>query len=174
MASNKKNTLFQRWLLPGFLFQSVIIGGGYATGRELVGNRFGIAPVYGTITMVIIIGTLVFYGTAIIEKVLAGWSFLLYAVYAVLIWSFLSEFGHKIPVVLATDDMSGPWVMSTIRYVALTATAVTMILFCVRHMECRRDQRANRSCVPRAIDLNAALAATDNSDVDSFLRRCSR
>tara|TARA_R110002049_G_scaffold272614_1_gene450212 strand:+ start:5289 stop:6125 length:837 start_codon:yes stop_codon:yes gene_type:complete len=111
---------------------------GSASG-ELVGNRFGLAPVYGTITMVIIIGTLVFYGTAIIEKVLAGWSFLLYAVYAVLIWSFLSEFGHKIPAVLATDDMSGPWVMSTIRYVALTATAATMILFCVRHMECRRD-----------------------------------
>lgn len=218
LAKNKKNTLFQRWLLPGFLFQSVIIGGGYATGRELVefflsvgplaglisilavtvtfsftlsvafelarvtraydyrtffkqilgpawflfeivylalvilviavlgsasgelvGYRLGIAPVIGTITMVVVVGILVFYGTTIIEKVLAGWSFLLYAVYAVLIWSFLSKFGHKVPAVLATDDMSGPWVMGTIRYVALTATAVTMILFCVRHMESRRD-----------------------------------
>ncbi len=27
---------FARWFLPGFVFQSVIIGGGYATGRELV------------------------------------------------------------------------------------------------------------------------------------------
>src|SRR5581483_684203 len=26
---------FQRYLLPGFVFQSVIIGGGYATGREM-------------------------------------------------------------------------------------------------------------------------------------------
>ncbi len=218
MTENKKNTLFQRWLLPGFLFQSVIIGGGYATGRELVefflsvgplaglvsilavtvafsftlsvafelarmtraydyrtffkqllgpawfvyeivyialvilviavlgsasgelvGYRLGVAPVIGTITMVALIGILVFYGTTIIEKALAGWSFLLYATYAVLIWSFLSKFGHKIPAVLATDDMSGPWVMGTIRYVAFTATAVTMILFCVRHMESRRD-----------------------------------
>lgn len=218
MDNNKKNSLFQRWLLPGFLFQSLIIGGGYATGRELVefflsmgplaglisillvtvtfsftlsvafelarvtraydyrtffkqilgpawlayeivfvalvvlviavlgsasgelvGSRLGIAPVFGTITFALIIGILVFYGTAIIEKALAGWSFVLYAVYAVLIWSFLSEFGHKIPAVLATDDLSGPWVMGSVRYVALTATAVTMMLFCVRHMESRRD-----------------------------------
>lgn len=218
MTTDKKNTLFQRWLLPGFLFQSVIIGGGYATGRELVefflsagplgglisilavtvcfsvtlaiafevsrltksydyrtffkrllgpawfvyeivyialiilviavlgsasgelvSSRMGIEPVIGTVTMAVLIGILVFYGTAVIEKVLAGWSFLLYAVYAILIWSFLSKFGHKIPAVLATDDLSGAWVTGTIRYVALNGTAVTLILFCVRHMESRRD-----------------------------------
>jgi uncharacterized membrane protein YkvI len=218
LAPDKKNSLFQRWLLPGFLFQSVIIGGGYATGRELVefflstgplgglisilavtvifsftlavafelaratktydyrtffkqilgpawflyeivyvalvilviavlgsasgelvSSRLGVPSVIGTVTMIALIGILVFFGTTIIEKVLAGWSFLLYAVYAVLIWAFLSKFGHRIPAVLATDDLSGPWVMGTIRYVALTATAVTMILFCVRHMESRRD-----------------------------------
>jgi uncharacterized membrane protein YkvI len=218
LRDTKKNTLFQRWLLPGFLFQSVIIGGGYATGRELVefflsagplggllsilavtvsfsftlaiafelsrqtrtydyrtffkqllgpawfvyeivyvalvmlviavlgaasgelvSAHMGIEPVVGTVTMMVVIGVLVFYGTPIIEKVLAGWSFLLYAVYAVLIWAYLSKFGHKIPAVLAADDLSGPWVTGTIRYVALVVTAVTMILFCVRHMESRRD-----------------------------------
>ena len=30
------NTVFQRIWLPGFLFMGVLIGGGYATGRELV------------------------------------------------------------------------------------------------------------------------------------------
>ena len=29
-------TWFQRYLLPGFAFKAVVIGGGYATGRELV------------------------------------------------------------------------------------------------------------------------------------------
>ena len=28
--------LFNKYLLPGFIFQSLIIGGGYGTGRELV------------------------------------------------------------------------------------------------------------------------------------------
>ena len=27
---------FKKHLLPGFIFQSVVIGGGYGTGRELV------------------------------------------------------------------------------------------------------------------------------------------
>jgi len=30
------STWFQRYLLPGFAFKAVVIGGGYATGRELV------------------------------------------------------------------------------------------------------------------------------------------
>ncbi len=29
------STRFQRWILPGFAFKAVVIGGGYATGREL-------------------------------------------------------------------------------------------------------------------------------------------
>ena len=29
------STWFQRFLLPGFAFKAVVIGGGYATGREL-------------------------------------------------------------------------------------------------------------------------------------------
>ena len=29
------SSLFQRYLLPGFAFKAVVIGGGYATGREL-------------------------------------------------------------------------------------------------------------------------------------------
>lgn len=216
--SGNGNTLFQRWFLPGFLFQSVIIGGGYATGRELVefflsagplggllsisivtvvfsvcmavafelsrltrsydyrtffkqllggawfiyeilflalmllvlavlgaasgelvSRHLGLPPVVGTVTLMASIGLLVFWGTSVIEKALAGWSILLYAVYAVLIFAYLSKFGYKLPEILAADDLSGPWVMSTIRYTGYTLTAVTMILFCVRHMESRRD-----------------------------------
>ncbi|MES2772187.1 MAG: type II secretion system protein, partial [Pseudomonadota bacterium] len=31
----RQSTWFQRFLLPGFAFKAVVIGGGYATGREL-------------------------------------------------------------------------------------------------------------------------------------------
>ena len=30
------NDFFRRYLLPGFVFEAAVIGGGYATGRELV------------------------------------------------------------------------------------------------------------------------------------------
>ena len=32
----KVKNAFQKYLLPGFVFQSVVVGGGYGTGRELV------------------------------------------------------------------------------------------------------------------------------------------
>ena len=31
-----KSSFFQKYLLPGFVFQSLMIGGGYGTGREIV------------------------------------------------------------------------------------------------------------------------------------------
>jgi uncharacterized membrane protein YkvI len=34
-ASSSDSSWFQRYLLPGFAFKAVVIGGGYATGREL-------------------------------------------------------------------------------------------------------------------------------------------
>lgn len=34
-AEGRPSTWFQRFLLPGFAFKAVVIGGGYATGREL-------------------------------------------------------------------------------------------------------------------------------------------
>ena len=36
MGVTSRSTWVERWLLPGFAFKAVVIGGGYATGRELV------------------------------------------------------------------------------------------------------------------------------------------
>ncbi|WP_417464852.1 hypothetical protein [Kordiimonas sp.] len=40
---------FKKYLLPGFVFQSVVIGGGYATGRELVEFFFSSGPLGGVL-----------------------------------------------------------------------------------------------------------------------------
>ncbi|GAA4818913.1 hypothetical protein GCM10023232_14720 [Sphingosinicella ginsenosidimutans] len=44
---SKAPSLFQRLILPGFAFKAVIIGGGYATGRELVQFFFPSGPLGG-------------------------------------------------------------------------------------------------------------------------------
>lgn len=45
MPDSKKNksNIFERYILPGIILQSVLLGGGYATGREIVtyGAKFG-------------------------------------------------------------------------------------------------------------------------------------
>ncbi len=44
---------FQRFLLPGFAFKAVVIGGGYATGRELAEFFLGSGPQGGLMGMVL-------------------------------------------------------------------------------------------------------------------------
>jgi len=46
-----QSSFFQRYLLPGFVFQSIVIGGGYATGRELVQYFLKFGPGGGLLAM---------------------------------------------------------------------------------------------------------------------------
>ena len=41
--------LFRKYFLPGLIFQSVVIGGGYATGRELIEFFFAAGPIGGVL-----------------------------------------------------------------------------------------------------------------------------
>lgn len=45
------SSFYQRYLLPGLAFQSVVIGGGYATGRELIEFFAGAGPAGGLLGM---------------------------------------------------------------------------------------------------------------------------
>lgn len=46
-------SIFKRYFLPGFVFQSVVIGGGYATGRELVEFFFPAGIIGGLMAMMV-------------------------------------------------------------------------------------------------------------------------
>jgi uncharacterized membrane protein YkvI len=49
-----KASFFKKYLLPGFVFQSVVIAGGYGTGRELVEYFLNYGPVGGLLGMILI------------------------------------------------------------------------------------------------------------------------
>ncbi len=212
------STTFQRIWLPGFLFQSVIIGGGYATGRELVefflsngplggllgmlaatgafsvltamsfelarmsksyayrsffhqllgkgwflyeiayallgllvlavigaaageivAEHLGLETSSGTVSLMVLIGVLVFWGTKLIEKVLAGWSFVLYITYGVFVLFYLLEHGGNLGAALSADTLDGAWVIGSVKYIGYSMSVVPIILFCVQHMQSRRD-----------------------------------
>jgi uncharacterized membrane protein YkvI len=212
------NSTFQRIWLPGFLFQSVIIGGGYATGRELVefflsngpmagllgmlaaagafsvltalsfelarmsrsyayrsffhqllgkgwflyelayallgllvlavigaaageivAEHLGLASSSGTVSLMVLIGVLVFWGTKLIEKVLAGWSFVLYITYGIFVLFYLLEHGGNLGDAFRADTIQGDWMLGSLKYIGYSMSVVPIILFCVKHMESRRD-----------------------------------
>jgi uncharacterized membrane protein YkvI len=211
---------FNRIWLPGFMLQSVVTGGGYATGRELVEFFLSTGPVggllgmlvatalfslvsilcfelarltgsfnyrsffgvllgrawflyeigyvvlgvlvlaviaaatsemlaahvgldraAGTVLLLIPIAALVFWGTSLIEKAFAAWSFLLFAVYAVLVALYLWRFAGALPASLAHAPQAG-WFANGVRYFGYNAAVIPLVLFSVRHMTSRRDALA--------------------------------
>ncbi|MEZ5426060.1 MAG: hypothetical protein R2747_07340 [Pyrinomonadaceae bacterium] len=50
---SKASEVFQRFFLPGLIFQSVLVGGGYATGRELVEFFLSSGPWGGLLGMIV-------------------------------------------------------------------------------------------------------------------------
>ncbi|HEY2751296.1 hypothetical protein [Phenylobacterium sp.] len=50
---SEKTSWFQRWLLPGLAFKAVVIGGGYATGRELASYFLPSGPRGGLYAMLL-------------------------------------------------------------------------------------------------------------------------
>ncbi len=49
-----KSSFFKKYLLPGFVFQSVVIAGGYGTGRELIEYFLNYGPVGGILGMLLV------------------------------------------------------------------------------------------------------------------------
>jgi uncharacterized membrane protein YkvI len=231
-----KRSLFNRLFLPGFLLQSIVIGGGYATGRELVefflsagpvGGVFGmlVATVlfsiasalcfefarltrsfnyrsffgallgpgwflyeiaYGVLGLLVLaviaaaagemiavhwawprtagillliapIGLLVFRGTALIEKVLAAWSFVLYATYVVLVVLYLHRYGGDLADIYAASPAAAGWFARGVKYFGYNLAVIPLVLFCVPHMRSRGDAIAAGLLAGPLVMLPAAM-----------------
>jgi len=209
---------FRRYILPGFIFQSVVIGGGYATGRELVefflpagplggvlglmvaGLAFGVVlaagfefarvhaaydyrgfcrallgrcwvifeiaflallllilavigaaagelarvnlglpALTGTLGLMAAIALLTFKGTATIQRVLAGWSVLLYAVYLLLFGATFALSGDAIAANFSASAVSEGWAMNGVSYAGYNLAVLPAMLFAVAHLGRRRE-----------------------------------
>ncbi|MDG1708056.1 MAG: hypothetical protein P8H03_04800 [Emcibacteraceae bacterium] len=211
-------TFFQRYLLPGLIYQSVIIAGGYATGREIVEfffgagplggllgilvamiiwsvslaacfelaritksfdyqtyfsqtlgrfsvlfeiaymlqiilvisivgaasgelleENYGIAAIWGTTTMMVSVGILVFFGSSIIEKFLSAWSILLYFAYAGFVVMCFNVFGDKISNTFENVPVGDGWFMGGLTYAGYNLATIPAVLFCIRHISTRKE-----------------------------------
>ncbi|UCF18685.1 MAG: hypothetical protein JSU87_12140 [Gemmatimonadota bacterium] len=214
-----RTAFFRRYLLPGFVFQSVVIAGGYGTGRELAEFFLTYGPLGGILAMLLVstviwsavcaasyefarvfrsydyrsffthlmgrgwflyevgyfallaiilaviaaaagsilqetfalpyaagvlgimtaVGFLVFRGSTTIARVLATWSFVLYAVYIILvIWS-VAEFGPEIRAAFAGGEAGAGWLVGGVRYAAYNLAIIPAVFFALRDVETRRQ-----------------------------------
>ena len=209
---------FNKYLLPGFIFQSLIIGGGYGTGRELVEFFLSAGPIYGLVNMAIatiiwsvvlavcfefsrmgnhyeyrsflksilgkgwiayeylyliglvlvvsvmgsasgeifseifdvkeivgvmimmvLVGLIVFYGTQLVENVLSIWSIILYAAFITMFIVVFKMFGSDITASFSLQSEGPSLVMGGLKYAAYNIGLAPAILFCVRHLDTRKE-----------------------------------
>lgn len=210
---------FRRYVMPGLVFQGVLIGGGYGTGREIVEYfmRFGplggvlglfavTLPVWalilavtfefarkfqtydyrsllmkllgrywvsfelffvsllvivlavvgsasgvllrdflgipyfvGVVMMLGAVGFLTFKGSGLIEKSFSVWSIFIYLVYLSFLVVSMLRFGGTISANLASGEALPGWALGGFKYGLYNMCVAPAILFCVRHIETRRQ-----------------------------------
>lgn len=212
------NSFFQKYLLPGFIFQSLIIGGGYGTGRELVeffltegpiaglvnmavatiiwsvvlsvcfelarlghqyeyrsfirgllgrgwigyeilyffglilvvsvmgsasgeiiNDMFNISNIIGIVLMMFLVGTIVFFGSTFIEKLLSFWSIVLYCIFIIMFLLVFTKSFDLIGSSFRLQPSSPNWMIGGIKYAAYNIGLAPAILFCVRHIESKKE-----------------------------------
>jgi len=210
---------FQRFILPGLAFKAVVIGGGYATGREIaeffvpagpwggiaamavatviwclvcavtfvfarrlrerdyrsffrallgrawpvfeiayllfvvlilavfgaaagaIGSAlFGVAPIVGTLCLMVAIALSVAFGNKSVERVFTWVSVLLYGVYAAFVLFALSAFGDRISQTFASaDGWNDGWLLGGLTYAGYNIVGAVVILPVTRHLTSDRD-----------------------------------
>lgn len=114
---------------------AVVAAAAGAIGRDV----FALPYAVGVVAAMVGVGLVVFGGTPAVERFFAGWSVLLYGVYALFFVWCLARFGIAPgPVSGAEAGDGGEWVVAGLRYAGYNVALVPVILFVVRHAGRRR------------------------------------
>lgn len=105
----------------------------------LLSDMINTPPLVGTVLLITTIGFLTFYGTKIIERVLASWSLVLYLVYIVFLVLGFINFGDNIETNFMSSPENNAWIGDGIKYASYNLAIIPTILFCMRHITTRQE-----------------------------------
>jgi len=106
-----------------------------AASGEILRDSFGLPYATGVLGMTVVVGLLLFAGATWIERFLASWSLVLYAVYVVFfVWS-LVLFAPEIGTAFGTGPIGFGWIRGGIEYAAYNLAVIPPVLFALRHVE---------------------------------------
>ena len=140
-------TFFKQLLGPAwFIFEAtyvlfiILILAVYGAAAGAIGAAvFGVAEVWGTITLAGAIIAIVTYGNASVERMFVYVSYLLYAVYLLFIVLAFTQFGDRITASFAQGGPATGWVAGGTVYAGYNLIGAVVILPVVRHLTSNRD-----------------------------------
>jgi uncharacterized membrane protein YkvI len=105
----------------------------------LLRDFFAVPYLVGVVMMLGAVGFLTFKGSGLIERSFSVWSILIYVVYIAFLVVAALRFGDGICSNLATGEMRPGWILGAFKYGLYNMCVIPAILFCVRHIETRRQ-----------------------------------
>jgi len=137
-----KGLLGKGWIVFEFSYLAVamlalaVIG---AAAGVIFADMTGAPKNVGTILMMVGIGLLAFYGTALIEKIISLWSFVLYAAYITLFVIAIRELGDEVVLTAQQQvDITPDW-LSALEYAGINIAAAPAVLFGIAHIKRRKE-----------------------------------
>ena len=110
-----------------------------AVAGDILRDTFGLPKWVGIVGIMLLIAIIVFFGSNAVERVLAAWSFVLFATYLTFLSWHLAQNGDQIAHNIATIETTGGWWQSGVAYSGYNLSAVPALLFCIRHLQKRGD-----------------------------------
>ena len=110
-----------------------------SASSELISNYFGWHPLVGNIFILAGVGILAFYGGKAIESFLSIWSFVLYAVYIILIIQVGFKYHAEIGAAFSSEASPNHWVINALRYTGYNIALAPVLLFCVKEIETKKE-----------------------------------
>ena len=137
-----KALLGNAWILFEFSFIAIamLVLAVIGAAAGVIFSGMSHTPDYiGTLIMMAAIGTLAFYGTSLIEKIISLWSFVLYAAYISLFILAIRSLGTEVTTVIDQQTVVGPDWHNALKYAGINLAAAPAVLFGIRHIKKRRE-----------------------------------
>lgn len=128
--------LFEAFYVVLLVIVLAVIG---SAAGVLLRDYLGIPYLVGVTVMLVAIGFLTFKGSGVIEKFFSIWSLVIYGVYILFLIVALLKFGSLIRENLASAQILQGWAIGGFKYGLYNMCVIPAILFCVRHIETRKE-----------------------------------
>jgi uncharacterized membrane protein YkvI len=121
------------------LFMLLILAVIAAASGSLLEETFGLPYWTGVLGIMGAVGGMALAGTGAIERIMTGWSIVLYGAYLTLFAWCLSRYPGETASAFSSAEVGSGWFVAGVRYAAYNVALIPPLLFSVRHLTRRRE-----------------------------------
>ncbi len=127
-----------------------------SAASEVLNDQFGVPIPAGMAVMLLLVGTLEYFGREVVTRVLTFWSLFLYIVFIAFLVAVFSQLSGRIGEAFDAGAVEPGWALSGFKYAMYNMTAAPIVLYVARAFE-TRSQALTSAGIATVIALAPAL-----------------